>query len=228
MRSNLSLTSPSVPLIDTLCVISQTLKDRPSPVLLHTRQVGDRFELRIGLNAASLSHVALSQLPAPTLSKWTTTTPKVEWRLTNSGTHGSKLGRQGLSTTFTIKSNRDSPSADQPKKFKAYPLRPEQLRSLHWMVDQEANPKPWIEEEVAEYLLPEMNWHAEARATREVTVRGGVVADAGEFLSLSPLLGSLSVKLLQTKAHSLLLFVFFSRLRKDCYHYRSHLCSSQT
>ncbi|GAA5978213.1 hypothetical protein JCM5350_002229 [Sporobolomyces pararoseus] len=155
-----------------------TLKDRPSPVLLHTRQVGDRFELRIGLNAASLSHVALSQLPAPTLSKWTTTTPKVEWRLTNSGTHGSKLGRQGLSTTFAIKSNRDSPSADQPKKFKAHPLRPEQLRSLHWMVDQEANPKPWIEEEVAEYLLPEMNWHAEARATREVTVRGGVVADA--------------------------------------------------
>jgi len=49
------------------------------------------------------------------------------------------------------------------------------------MVEQEANPKPWIEEEVAEYLLPEMNWHAEARAKREVTVRGGVVADAGEL-----------------------------------------------
>ncbi|GAA6010842.1 hypothetical protein JCM11491_004561 [Sporobolomyces phaffii] len=155
-----------------------TLKDRPAPVLLHTRQVGDRFELRIGLNAASLSHAALSQLPAPTLSRWKTSSPKVEWRLANSGTHGSKLGRQGLSATFTIKSNRDSPSAEQPKKFKDYPLRPEQLRSLHWMIEQEADPKPWVEEEVAEYLLPEMNWHAEARATREVTVRGGVVADA--------------------------------------------------
>lgn len=157
------------------------LKDRPSPVLLHTRQVGDRFELRMGLNAASLSHAALSQLPEPTLSKWQMSPCKVEWRLANSGSHGSKLGRQGLSATFTIKSNRDSPSADQPKKFKAYPLRPEQLRSLHWMIEQEAKPKPWIEEEVAEFLLPEMNWHAEARATREVSVRGGVVADAGQF-----------------------------------------------
>ncbi|GAA5914524.1 uncharacterized protein JCM6883_003191 [Sporobolomyces salmoneus] len=156
----------------------RTLKDRPSPVLLHTRQVGDRFELRIGLNAASLSHVALSQLSAPTLSKWETSNPKVEWRLTNSGTHGSKLGRQGLSSVFTIKSNRETPQSTQPPKFKKFPLRPEQLRSLHWMIEQEANPKPWIEEEVAEYLLPEMNWHAEARATKEVSIRGGVVADA--------------------------------------------------
>ncbi|GAA5937049.1 uncharacterized protein JCM15063_000140 [Sporobolomyces koalae] len=154
------------------------LKDRPSPVLLHTRQIGDRFELRIGLNAASLSHAALAQLPHPTLSRWKSSAPKVEWRLANSGTHGSKLGRQGLSATFTIKSNRDSPSTSQPPTFSSFPLRPEQLRSLYWMIEQENDPQPWIEEEVAEYLLPEMNWHAEARASRAMTIRGGVVADA--------------------------------------------------
>jgi len=46
------------------------------------------------------------------------------------------------------------------------------------MIEQEASPRPWVEEEVAEALLPQLGWQAEAKATREVVIRGGVLADA--------------------------------------------------
>jgi hypothetical protein len=48
------------------------------------------------------------------------------------------------------------------------------------MIAQEASPTPWIEEEVAEAALPQLGWHTETKATREVQVRGGVLADEGE------------------------------------------------
>lgn len=49
------------------------------------------------------------------------------------------------------------------------------------MIEQENNIFPWIEEEVSEAVLPQLGWHVEAKATRSVTVKGGVLADAGEW-----------------------------------------------
>ncbi|GAA5877400.1 hypothetical protein JCM1840_006088 [Sporobolomyces johnsonii] len=192
-----SIMTPVVPLEDGMeaARYESALKHRPSPVLIHTRQVEDRFELRVGLNAASLAHKALAQLPADSLSRWEMAAPKVSWRLFSAGANGTALGRQDLVATFSIKSNRDDPSAEQPKLFKKYMLRPEQLRSLHWMIEQEANPKPWIEEEVAESMLPELNWHAEAKATREVIVRGGVVADAVGYGKTAITIGLIAARL---------------------------------
>ena len=45
---------------------------------------------------------------------------------------------------------------------------------------------PWVEEEVCEAALPQLGWHAEAKASRVVQVRGGVLADDGELFASLP------------------------------------------
>ena len=65
----------------------------------------------------------------------------------------------------------------QPPHFKKYLLRPEQQRSLGWMLKQEASTEKFVEEEVEEAVLPALGWRAEGRAERAVLVRGGIVAD---------------------------------------------------
>ncbi|GAA6033422.1 hypothetical protein JCM8097_006743 [Rhodosporidiobolus ruineniae] len=167
------------------------LKDRPSPLLVHTRQRGKEFEFRIGLNIVTLAHRALAQLPSTVGSLHKRKKPTIEWRLTTSS--NVELGKD-LSREFTLKSNRDDPEAKNPGRFKKFELRKEQLRSLHWMIEQEKNPKPWVEEEVAEALLPQLGWHAEVKAQREVVVRGGVVADAVGYGKTAITLGLLAAR----------------------------------
>tara|TARA_B110000305_G_C19215831_1_gene528113 strand:+ start:126 stop:329 length:204 start_codon:yes stop_codon:yes gene_type:complete len=54
-----------------------------------------------------------------------------------------------------LTSNKLDEEAKQPPNFKKYPLRKEQLRSLNWMLKQEAKDAPlFYEEEVAESVLP--------------------------------------------------------------------------
>ena len=151
----------------------QSLKNRPEPIVVHTRQIGNDFQFKIGLNVVSLAHRVLAQLP--THHNLECSEPKVEWRLNS--TADMVLGREN-SHVFTLLSNRHNPEAENPSRFKNYKLRREQLRSLHWMIEQEANPKPWVEEEVTEALVTQLGWTAECKATREVLIRGGVVADA--------------------------------------------------
>ena len=76
-----------------------------------------------------------------------------------------------------LTSNKKDSAADQPPNFKKYPLRPEQLRSLKWMLAQEATKVPFWEEEVSEAVLGSMCWRAEGKTRRPVLVRGGIVAD---------------------------------------------------
>ena len=78
---------------------------------------------------------------------------------------------------FRFTSCKASDSAPQPPHFKDFKLRPEQQRSLSWMLAQEACTDPFIEEEVAEATLPSLGWRAEAKVERPVLARGGVVAD---------------------------------------------------
>jgi len=86
---------------------------------------------------------------------------------------------------MTLTSNKNDPSAEQPPNFKKFPLRKEQLRSLHWMLAQENDKEaaPFYEEEVAESVLPSVGgvgsggWRAEARVCRPKQCLGGIVAD---------------------------------------------------
>lgn len=163
----------------------QLLKDRPSPLLVHTRQKGSTFEFRVGLNAVTLAHRAIAQLPQAVDKMYKRSAPSVEWRLLTDS--NIELGAETeIKPVFTIKDNRSDPEADEPERFAAseFRLRPEQRRSLHWMIEQEENPQEWIEEEVAEAILPQLGWHAQAKATRSAKICGGVVADAGTSRSV--------------------------------------------
>ncbi|GAA5872529.1 hypothetical protein JCM8547_006937 [Rhodosporidiobolus lusitaniae] len=168
------------------------LKNRPSALVVHTRQQGKEFEFRVGLNIVSLVHRAFAQLPDTVGSLHERSAPTVEWRLTTSSNVelGREKGRQ-----FTLKSNRNDPEAKNPALFVKYKLRKEQLRSLNWMIAQEENPKPWVEEEMAEAVLPQLGWHAQAKATRETYIRGGVIADAVGYGKTAITLGLLAARL---------------------------------
>ena len=115
--------------------------------------------VRIGVNIASLTHRALDRLPKVTLS----------WRLDTDFKPFVNL----ILPKFTLLSNRSDPEHQQPPHFEKFPLRVEQLRSLHWMLEQEKpDAPPFIEEEVSE-----AGWRAEGRAQQPVHICGGVLAD---------------------------------------------------
>lgn len=111
--------------------------------------------------------------------------PEVEWRLLSEDGLDLSLNRPVSSLIdFSLPNNKSDPLAEQPPHFSSMKLRPEQLRSLSWMIKQETEPQVWIEQEVAEAVLPQLGWHAEAKATRAVHVRGGVIADEGSLKTM--------------------------------------------
>ena len=147
------------------------LKNRPSPFVTHLKldETSGMGELRIGLNIASLVHRALSRLPKGENGE----KPILSWRMATDYTPPLKLVLQ----RFDLTSNKKDIPAEQPPNF-IIPLRPEQLRSLKWMLHQEEDDAPpFIEEEIAEAVLPHLGWKAEGKAQRPLHVKGGVLAD---------------------------------------------------
>lgn len=164
------------------------LKSRPNPwsVRLTTVDVEGATEtgtkalrLQIGCNAFSLCQRALGRFPSETQARITMIQKKgkekhtciYEWRLVP---HLEKCF--GDFPKLSFKSNKQDAPADQPKNFKLK-LRPEQLRSLSWMLEQERSDCPFMEEEITESVLPSLEWRAEGRVQRPVLVRGGCIAD---------------------------------------------------
>ncbi|KAF8446480.1 hypothetical protein BGX38DRAFT_1271075 [Terfezia claveryi] len=147
------------------------LKNRPSPFITQLRldEATGMGHLRIGLNIASLVHRALSRLPHENRDE----KPILSWRMTTDYTPPLKL----VLPRFKLTSNKKDKSAKQPPNF-VIPLRPEQLRSLTWMLAQESDEAPpFIEEEIAEAELRHLGWKAEGKAERPLYVKGGVLAD---------------------------------------------------
>ncbi|KAJ3182529.1 hypothetical protein HDU85_002627 [Gaertneriomyces sp. JEL0708] len=147
----------------------QDLKHRPPPFVVQLRVDGAVGQFRIGVNLASLMHRALSRLP----SKIRNILPCLSWKLTTGYKHV-----VAEPEPFQLSSNRHDPQHSQPPHFRKHPLRPEQLRSLSWMLAQESpDADPFIEEEISEALLEPLGWRAEGKAEQGVLVRGGVLAD---------------------------------------------------
>lgn len=97
----------------------------------------------------------------------------MSWRLCTNQT----LPTEVSLPAFTMENNDHDPSAGKPPGF-LFDLRPEQSRSLAWMIRQESEEiEPFFEEEVEEASIPQIGWRAEGRARKPVLVRGGVLAD---------------------------------------------------
>lgn len=147
----------------------RALKARPSPFVTQIRLDQDGVgTLKIGVNIPTLVHRALSRLPTEGRSD-----PVLSWRLVTDYIPEPQM----LLPFYKLRSNKADPSSEQPPNFRM-DLRPEQLRSLYWMKEQESKDiTPFIEEEVAESMLMHLNWRAEGKSQRAHYVRGGVLAD---------------------------------------------------
>ncbi|MBW0476709.1 hypothetical protein O181_016424 [Austropuccinia psidii MF-1] len=153
----------------------QALKNRPAPFITQLRFIEGSGEMKIGINFATLVHRAIARFPPLAFNA-----PMIpSWRVTF-GCESNAGSLLRAKFKFQMSSNKKDSQAKQPKQF-IIPLRPEQLRSLSWMIAQEKLKEgiqhTFIEEEIAEAALLPLGWRAEGKAERPVLVRGGVLAD---------------------------------------------------
>jgi SNF2-related domain len=177
-----------VPLEDgkEAAVYERALKNRPKPWILRIAVKGPSeimmttgMSIQVGCNAFSLVQRSFGLLPVDTfprlLMKETLgselSTCLFDWRVVLHTDNGVAF------PNLLFTSNKNDDEAGQPPRFVKYKLRKEQLRSLAWMLDQESSVQPFFEEEVAEAILPGLNWRVEGRVRRPVLVRGGIIAD---------------------------------------------------
>jgi hypothetical protein len=85
--------------------------------------------VHIGVNIASLTHHALAHLPTAGRKGQ----PSLSWHLDTNFKPLVKL----ILPKFTLLSNQLDPWHSQPPHFEKFPLCMEQLRLLHWMLEQE-------------------------------------------------------------------------------------------
>ncbi|KAJ3211992.1 hypothetical protein HDU67_004137 [Dinochytrium kinnereticum] len=150
-------------------VYEQSLKNRPSPFVCQLTGEKPFGIFRLGINFASLIHRALSRLPSALYPE-----VKLAWRLTSTSDGNDSDNFR----PFRLSTNKNDKPYKQPPHFSKFSLRPEQLRSLAWMVAQEEEDvEPFVEEEISEAALEHLGWRAEGRVTRNVKIRGGVIAD---------------------------------------------------
>lgn len=147
----------------------QAMKDRPSALL--TQMCIDQdgaINLKLAINPQTLLHRAAAKLLGDNAGE-----ALLQWRLITDYVVPSKISFP----PFTLKNNDEDTQAPNPPGF-LHTLRPEQRRSLHWMIAQEADDiTPFVEEEVEEASIPPLGWRAEGRAHKEKIIRGGVLAD---------------------------------------------------
>ena len=160
----------------------RALKSKP-PAFLAFSQTGldGRSEVRFALNVQTLAHQAYGLL----VKTGTNEGVNLKWRLIS---NAYDLGRH-LQSRFTLLSNRGDAVHAQPPNFQLS-LRLEQLRSLTWMVSQEAEEiEPFTEEATEEAFLPLMSWRAEVKVTLPKTIRGGLIADEVGYGKTAIILG---------------------------------------
>ncbi|KAI9812586.1 MAG: hypothetical protein M1827_004575 [Pycnora praestabilis] len=164
----------------------QALKRRAYPFITQIRydsgEDGDVIQLKIGFNPYTLIHRALANLPNYGNLNYLT----VSWRLTPNYI----IPPKPKARIFRLLSNKFDIPCTQPPNFTKHDLRLEQLRSLSWMRSQEAdNGRTFVIDEIEEALLPHLGWRAEGRATKTISVRGGVLADQVGFGKTATTLG---------------------------------------
>ncbi|KAL4785464.1 hypothetical protein BJX76DRAFT_356020 [Aspergillus varians] len=142
-------------------------KSRPPPFLIFSRSCAQgSAEIHVALNVQTLLHQAYGRMMNPFGASFC-------WRLVPN----SYDARELPFPKFALRSNRADPPSLQPPRF-LVSLRPEQLRSLGWMIRQEGDQiESFIEEETEEARLPSLMWRAEGKVTMAKTIRGGVLAD---------------------------------------------------
>ena len=160
---------------DQAGVYEVALKARPTA--LTTRVCIDEFNcgrLAVDINLVTLAHRAIGKLKSLASNE-----VELTWQFDTEFIWESKTYRP----IPTLLSNlNDPPTAyefdGEDENKQRFHLRPEQERSLFWMIRQERRDvEPFIEEERDEACLLSLGWRVEVRAKRQSIHRGGVLAD---------------------------------------------------
>ena len=204
----------------------QSLKRRPAPFVVQWRKQSAKVtspskkgkgavddavgDLVIAVNPATLVHRALANVTggvarersAARLYDEKKSTPEMEWQVVRH----LEMDTAAPLEPFALKSNRADPYAKQPPGWNVekVPLRPEQLRSLHWMLERERETQePFVEEEVAEAVLPTLGLRMDGRARVRRLVRGGIIADQVGYGKTAITIGAIMANEIQwpTKAY---------------------------
>lgn len=105
------------------------------------QQAAEAFRLRFSFSPVTVASRLLGAAQKAGERDDTRPTARhAEWRAAPA-TRKSK--RWGKNSTYKLLDNRDDILAEQPPHFKHWPLRREQLRSLHWMQEQEVGAEPF-------------------------------------------------------------------------------------
>ncbi|KAK6543033.1 hypothetical protein TWF694_006963 [Orbilia ellipsospora] len=166
-------------------VWERAMKARPTPwVTVLKSDNRNTLHLQVGLNLMSLVHRAADLLPQIAgLGELS-----IDWRLVTEYVNPPRL----VLPQFNIRSNKQDIEAPQPPGF-ILSLRPEQLRSLTWMMNQESpTAGDFVEEEIVEALHTQLSWKADVKASRPSGARGGVLADAVGYGKTAIILGLLA------------------------------------
>jgi len=152
------------------------LKARPSPTTIRIKSSHGKAQLEVSLNVITLAHRAVARLTRTGVDAGRRV--RVSWKL-DTCYDAAKLPTL---PKLTVPDNlHDTPLAHVFHSSLANPkprLRPDQERSLSWMVGQESDDaKPFAEEEVEESIVAPVGWRLQARAVSPRLVLGGVLAD---------------------------------------------------
>ncbi|KAF4618425.1 hypothetical protein G7Y89_g14878 [Cudoniella acicularis] len=160
----------------------RSMKARPAPFKTFYRiNSDDKLEFFVSIDPVALAHRAVAKLDVKD-SAYPDDIGKVStsWRLVTDSISVPK----GKFEALVLKNNDieddeiviQSSGLVDPERPDGCPLRLDQRKALTWMLNQEQHPKPFEEREVVEACIGGLGYRLEGQATREVTVRGGVMA----------------------------------------------------
>lgn len=148
----------------------RAMKTRPSGISILFRVSQGIMELKVGINPQSLCHRALATLKPKGLDFHTS------WCLVTDDTPV-----RARSLPFELKTAMDEDMAAQPLGFSEdFTLRPEQRRTLSWMLKQEHGVS-FSEREFVEASHPQMGYMVMAQASEERMTKGGILASEVGF-----------------------------------------------
>lgn len=146
----------------------RAIKHRPTIIDVRPLTSSSGVRIRVNLNITSLSHRAVAQLDIPG-------TVRASWRLVTDDVH---IPLERLPQYQPLHNPESELCGPIPEAINY--LSQSQWRSVTWMRKQERG-QDIVVSEVEEATHPDLNWRAEARVEKTLTVRGGVLADLPSF-----------------------------------------------
>ncbi|KAF2213398.1 hypothetical protein CERZMDRAFT_30029, partial [Cercospora zeae-maydis SCOH1-5] len=157
--------------VPSAAAYEQAIKARPAPITVTaTSSAENDIEINLGVNVATLAHRAGARLPSNAVDV------RFSWRITHRANNIPFVFKK-----FHLTSNENEDSQEfEGNTGLLVDLFYQQQQSLAWMIRQEQGICFAIEDTEEEFL-PKIGWLAQAKASGNVTVRGGICADHPGF-----------------------------------------------